>query len=107
LCKASKFEHLPEGTESGRTIVFQPLGWGEFGIEVPVGSDLQKLRGSLEKKHSELQRHLEQTLRRLKNPDFVAKAGPDLRQEMEDRADNLAKQRDLLGSQLSLLEQAA
>jgi valyl-tRNA synthetase len=106
LCKAAKFEHLPAGTETGRTIVFQPLGWGEFGIEVPTGSDLEKLRGALEKKHSELQKHLEQTLSRLRSPDFVAKADPDLRQEMADRADNLTKQRDVLGSQLSLLEQA-
>jgi len=107
LCKASNFEHLPEGTEPGRTIVFQPLGWGEFGIEVPAGSDLGKLRSALEKKHSELQKHLEQTLRRLENPDFVAKADPELRQEMADRAVNLTKQRNLIGGQMSLLEQAA
>jgi valyl-tRNA synthetase len=108
LCKASKFvESVPEAGESGRTLVFQPLEWGEFGIEVPAGSDLGKLRSSLEKKHSELLKHLEQTLKRLKNPDFIAKADPDLRQEMEDRVDNLTAQSNLLGGQISLLEQAA
>ena len=108
LCKASKFvESVPEAGESGRTQVFQPLEWGEFGIEVPAGSDLGKLRSSLEKKHSELLKHLEQTLKRLKNPDFIAKADPDLRQEMEDRVDNLTAQSKLLGGQINLLEQAA
>jgi len=112
LCKSSEFLPLldltaAEPSESGRNIVFQPLDWGEFGIAVPLGSDVRKLRASLHKKQVELQKHLNETLGRLDNPDFVAKAGPELQQEMTDRAANLTKQCNLISGQISLLEQAA
>jgi valyl-tRNA synthetase len=107
LCRASKFEHLPEDTQPGTTIVFQPFGWGEFGIAVPGASEVGKLRASLQKKHSELQKHLGQALKRLDDPQFVAKADPELRQEMADRAADLTQQCNLISGQISLLDQAA
>ena len=50
--------------------------------------------------------HHNQHQARLNNPDFVAKAAPEMQEQMQQRAQELAAQQELLRKQLRLLEEA-
>ena len=56
------------------------------------------------KKLDEVTAHHKQHQGRLNNPDFVAKAAPEMQEQMHQRAQELAAQQELLRKQLRLLE---
>ena len=58
----------------------------------------------LRKKLDEVTAHHRQHQARLDNPDFVAKAAPEMQEQMQQRAQELAGQQELLRKQLRLLE---
>jgi valyl-tRNA synthetase len=58
------------------------------------------------KKLGEVTGHHEQHLKRLGNPDFMAKAAPEMREETQQRAQELETQRHLLSEQLRILGEA-
>jgi len=60
----------------------------------------------LKKKLDEVIAHHEQHLKRLNNPDFIAKAAPEMREQIQQRAAELSTQRKRLEDQLRLLKTA-
>ena len=63
-----------------------------------------KARAALKKKLDEVATYLGQHQGRLSNPDFQAKASAETREQMEQRAEELAGRKQLLEAQLKLLE---
>ena len=82
------------------------LEWCELSIAAPAGFDFEKARTVIEKKLGEVTGYHEQHLKRLGNPDFLAKAAPEMREETQQRAQELETQRRLLGEQLRILSEA-
>ena len=80
------------------------LGWCEVAVMAPEGFDFDRARSALRKKLDEVTAHHRQHQARLDNPDFVAKAAPEMQEQMQQRAQELAGQQDLLRKQLRLLE---
>ena len=70
----------------------------------PEGFDFDRARSALRKRLDEVTAHHRQHQARLDNPDFVAKAAPEMQEQMQQRAQELAGQQDLLRKQLRLLE---
>jgi valyl-tRNA synthetase len=79
------------------------LDWCEVSVSAPAGFDFEKARTVVRKKLGEVTGHHEQHLKRLSNPDFLAKADPDLKEQTQQRAQELETQRRLLSDQLRLL----
>jgi len=79
------------------------LEWCEVSVMAPDGFDFEKARGVVRKKLGEIVGHHEQHLKRLANPDFLSKAAPEMKEQMQLRADELETQRRLLGEQLRML----
>ena len=80
------------------------LGWCEVAVMAPEGFDFERARAALRKKLDEVTAHHKQHQARLDNPDFVAKAAPEMQEQMQQRAQELAGQQELLRKQLRLLE---
>ncbi|MGA8568847.1 MAG: class I tRNA ligase family protein, partial [Candidatus Binataceae bacterium] len=80
------------------------LGWCEVAVMAPEGFDFERARAALRKKLNEVTAHHRQHQARLDNPDFVAKAAPEMQEQMQQRAQELAGQQELLRKQLRLLE---
>jgi valyl-tRNA synthetase len=80
------------------------LGWCEVAVMAPEGFDFERARAALRKKLDEVTAHHRQHQARLDNPDFVAKAAPEMQEQMQQRAQELAGQQELLRKQLRLLE---
>ena len=80
------------------------LGWCEVAVMAPEGFDFDRARSALRKRLDEVTAHHRQHQARLDNPDFVAKAAPEMQEQMQQRAQELAGQQDLLRKQLRLLE---
>jgi valyl-tRNA synthetase len=80
------------------------LGWCEVAVMAPDGFDFERARAALRKKLGEVSAHHKQHQARLDNPDFVAKAAPEMQDQMRQRAQDLAAQQELLRKQLRLLE---
>ncbi|HEY2524523.1 MAG TPA: class I tRNA ligase family protein, partial [Candidatus Binataceae bacterium] len=80
------------------------LGWCEVAVMAPEGFDFERARAAIRKKLEEVTAHHTQHQARLDNPDFVAKAAPEMQEQMQQRAQELAGQQDLLRKQLRLLE---
>jgi valyl-tRNA synthetase len=91
---------LPNGT------ITSVLEWCEVSIAAPDGFDFDKARTVIAKKLGEVTGHHEQHLKRLGNPDFLAKAAPEMREETQQRAQELESQRRLLSEQLRILGEA-
>ena len=91
---------LPSG------VVTSVLEWCEVSIAAPGGFDFDKARNVIAKKLGEVTGHHEQHLKRLGNPDFIAKAAPEMREETQQRAQELESQRRLLSEQLRILGEA-
>jgi valyl-tRNA synthetase len=80
------------------------LGWCEVSVMAPEGFDFERARAAIRKKLDEVTAHHKQHQGRLNNPDFVAKAAPEMQEQMQQRAQELAAQQELLRKQLRLLE---
>jgi valyl-tRNA synthetase len=91
---------IPNGT------ITSVLEWCEVSIDAPDGFDFSKAREVIRKKLGEVTGHHEQHLKRLGNPDFIAKAAPEMREETRNRAQELETQRRLLSEQLRILGDA-
>ena len=70
----------------------------------PDGFDFERARAAIRKKLDEVTAHHKQHRARLDNPDFVAKAAPEMQEQMRQRTQELAGQQELLSKQLRLLE---
>ncbi|MFI5351627.1 MAG: valine--tRNA ligase [Candidatus Binatales bacterium] len=103
-----KAESLEIASPSSRTsaMVTYVLEWCEVSVRAPENFDFDKARAVLKKKLDEVIAHHEQHLKRLNNPDFVAKAAPEMREQIQQRAAELATQRKRLEDQLRLLKTA-
>jgi valyl-tRNA synthetase len=95
----------PSDTTAGG-MVTAVLGWCEVAVMAPDGFDFERARAAIRKKLDEVTTHHKQHQARLNNPDFVAKAAPEMQDQMQQRAQELAGQQDLLRKQLRLLEEA-
>ena len=93
-----------DSTQDG--MVTAVLGWCEVAVLAPDGFDFERARAAIRKKLDEVAGHHNQHQARLNNPDFVAKAAPEMQEQMRQRAQELAAQQELLRKQLRLLEEA-
>ncbi len=91
---------LPNG------IITSVLDWCEISIQAPADFDFEKAKTVVAKKLGEVSGYHEQHLKRLGNPDFMAKAAPEMREETQQRALELETQRRLLSEQLRILGEA-
>jgi valyl-tRNA synthetase len=96
---AGPFDPTPGG------MVTAVLGWGEASVMAPEGFDFERARAAIRKKLQEVTAHHDQHQARLRNPDFLAKAAPEMQEQMKHRAEDLASQQELLRKQLMLLVQ--
>jgi valyl-tRNA synthetase len=80
------------------------LGWCEVAVMAPEGFDFERACVALRKKLNEVTAHHRQHQARLDNPEFVAKAAPEMQEQMQQRTQELADQQELLRKQLRLLE---
>ncbi len=103
--KAESLEIASPGA-SGLGMVTYVLDWCEVAVKAPENFDFEKARGVLRKKLDEVIAHLDQHLKRLNNPDFIAKAAPEMQEQIQQRAAELSSQRKLLEEQLRLLKTA-
>ena len=83
------------------------LEWGEIAVLAPDGFDFAKALGVARKKLDEVTGHHKQHLARLNNPEFLAKAAPEMQQQIRERTGELESQRKLLSEQVRQLEAAA
>jgi len=72
-------------------------------LELKKQIEEERTRREKRKKLGEIVGHHEQHLKRLANPDFLSKAAPEMKEQMQLRADELETQRRLLGEQLRML----
>ena len=105
--KIESFEVQPQGAALSAGWVTSVLDWCEVSVKAPEGYDFEKARTVIRKKLKETVGHHEQHLARLGNPDFIAKAAPEMREQMQTRAAELQTQRELLERQLQMLGEAA
>ena len=106
MAKADIAADLNNDAEFHQGKVPSTVSWGEVVIEPPATFDIEKTRASLRKKLEELRGHLVKHQGRLNNPEFLQKASPETRTEMEERAAELKSQVDLLEKQLGQLDGA-
>jgi len=103
MAKASRLEAPAPGAATPKGAVTSLLEWGEVWVSAPAGFDFERARDAIKKKLAEVEGHHAQQVRRLENPDFLAKAEPDVKDQVERRAGELETQRKLLTEQLRLL----
>src|ERR1700694_5609007 len=92
---------VPSDSTAGG-MVTAVLGWCEVGVMAPDGFDFERARAAIRKKLDEVTTHHKQHQERLNNPDFVAKAAPEMQEQMQQRAQELAGQQELLRKQVRL-----
>ncbi|HKF29532.1 MAG TPA: valine--tRNA ligase [Candidatus Binataceae bacterium] len=97
---ASK-ETLPGGA------VTAVLPWGEIAVLAPDGFDFAKALAVARKKLDEVAAHHRQHLARLNNPEFQAKAAPQMQEQIRERAAELESQSRLLSEQVRQFERAS
>ncbi|HEY6420918.1 MAG TPA: valine--tRNA ligase [Candidatus Binataceae bacterium] len=104
MAKTESLEVLGAGAKMPDRVVTSVLDWCEVIVTAPEGFDFEKARGALQKKLDEVSTHHEQHLKRLGNPEFVAKAAPEMQNQIQERAQELEGQRRLLADQLKQLQ---
>ncbi len=104
MAKASSLDLLEGSAPRPSGMVASVLGWGEVMVEAPAGFDVEKARGTVGKKLEEVNTYLKQHQGRLSNPDFIAKASAETREQMEQRAEELSGRKQSLEAQLRLLD---
>jgi len=103
--KAESLEIASPGAGTSAMVTYV-LEWCEVSVRAPENFDFEKARAVLKKKLDEVIAHHEQHLKRLNNPDFIAKAAPEMREQIQQRAAELSTQRKRLEDQLRLLKTA-
>ena len=88
---------LDDSAPRPAAMVAAVLGWAEVLVEAPAGFDAEKARSALVKKLDEVNTYLKQHQGRLSNPDFIAKATAETREQMEQRADELSGRKQTPG----------
>ena len=68
----------------------------------PEGFDFERARAALRKKLDEVTAHHKQHQARLDNPDFVAKAAPEMQEQMAAMRRNWRSQQELLRKQMGM-----
>ncbi len=106
LTKSASLEMLASDAPLPTNVVTAVLDWAEVSVSTPDEFDFAKARAAVKKKLDEVTHHHEQHLARLKNPDFVAKAAPEMQEQIRERTAELESQRTLLTAQLKQLEAA-
>jgi valyl-tRNA synthetase len=106
MAKAASLGLAPRSENTPGGMVTAVLGWCEVSVMAPEGFDFERARAALRKKLDEVTAHHSQHQARLKNPDFIAKAAPEMQEQMQQRAQELAAQQELLCKQLTLLAEA-
>jgi len=106
MAKIDSLEIYPADKPLPSRTITSVLEWCEVSIKAPDGFDFDKARTVIKKKLGEVTGHHEQHLKRLGNPDFLAKAAPEMREETQQRAHELETQRRLLSEQLRILGEA-
>ena len=81
MAKASSLDLLEGSAPRPSGMVASVLGWGEVMVEAPAGFDVEKARGTVGKKLEEVNTYLKQHQGRLSNPDFIAKAAPEMQEQ--------------------------
>ncbi|MGO9607764.1 MAG: valine--tRNA ligase [Candidatus Binataceae bacterium] len=104
MAKADEIELIAAETALPGGSVTTVLEWAQISVLAPEGFDFAKARDALKKKLDEVETHLEQHLARLNNPEFQAKAAPEMKEQIRERATELENQRRLLQEQLQKLE---
>jgi valyl-tRNA synthetase len=94
-------ETLPGGA------VTAVLPWGEIAVLAPDGFDFAKALAVARKKLDEVAAHHRQHLARLNNPEFQAKAAPEMQDQIRERAAELESQSRLLTEQVRQFERAS
>jgi valyl-tRNA synthetase len=110
LARIQALEVLDEEPQAGALeipVIGDSLPWCQVWLIAPVEIDLEKTRAMVGKKLEEVSKHHEQHLMRLANEDFVAKAAPEMQEQVRERAEELGSQRKLLEAQLELLASAS
>jgi valyl-tRNA synthetase len=82
------------------------LAWGEIAVLAPDGFDFAKALAVVRKKLDEVAAHHRQHLARLNNPEFQAKAAPEMQDQIRERAAELESQSRLLSEQVRQFERA-
>jgi valyl-tRNA synthetase len=103
--KAASLQLAAPGAPSSG-MVTSVLEWCEVAVKAPEKFDFEKARAALTKKLDEVNVHYDQHLKRLNNPDFIAKAAPEMQEQIQQRAAELSAQQKLLQEQLRLLQAA-
>ncbi len=103
--KAESLQLASSGAQSPGMVTYV-LEWCEVAVKAPEKFDFEKARSALKKKLDEVNVHYDQHLKRLNNPDFVAKAAPEMQEQIQQRAAELSGQQKLLQEQLRLLQAA-
>ncbi len=103
LARAERLEIAADGAAAPGASVTAVLAWGEVLVEAPENFDFEAARRAVQKKLAKARGYHEQQLGRLKNPEFLAKAAAETREEVESRASQLEEEMKLLEQQLQLL----
>jgi valyl-tRNA synthetase len=106
MAKADALEMLAPGVPLPASVVTAVLDWAEVAVAAPDGFDFARAHAAVKKKLDEVAHHHEQHVARLNNPDFVAKAAPEMQEQIRERTAELESQRNLLAAQLKQLEAA-
>ena len=103
MARLLDFDAFADGGGTPPGLVTTVLEWCEVSVRAPDGFDFDKARRALRKKLDDVSEHHEQHLKRLSNPHFIAKAAAEMREQIEQRADELGSQRKQLVAQLEQL----
>jgi valyl-tRNA synthetase len=103
MAKAEQLELVKHADSRDAGTVTTVLDWGEVSVRAPENYDFEKARTVLRKRLQEVGGHLEQQTRRLENPDFQSKASPEMREQIQRRAEELEVQQRTLATQLQML----
>jgi valyl-tRNA synthetase len=107
MARAESIEMSAAGTPLPARAVVAVLDWAEIAVQAPDGFDFGKAVNAVRKKLDEVTTHHQQHLERLNNPEFLAKAAPEMKEQIRERTAELESRRKLLSEQLRQLEAAA
>jgi valyl-tRNA synthetase len=106
MAKAESIELIASDAPLPGGAVTAVLEWGEVAVRAPDGFDFAKALGVARKKLEEVSAHHQQHLARLNNPEFQAKAAPEMQDQIRERTADLESQRRMLSEQVRQLQSA-
>jgi len=107
MAKAESLELVAANETLPGGAVTAILAWGEIAVLAPAGFDFAKALAVVRKKLDEVAAHHRQHLARLNNPEFQAKAAPEMQDQIRERAAELEGQSRLLSEQVRQFERAS